>query len=65
MNFINTGAMCMVTVPDANRKDGFKNIDLGNYFEFMGKKCVLLSQENAMKYGKLIDVPIYITKGEK
>jgi len=60
MNLKNTGAMCIVTVPDANRKDGFKHVDVGNYFEFMGKKVLVTSKENALKYSKQIDVPIYI-----
>ena len=54
--------MCMVNVPDASRKGGFKQIALGNYFNFMGKKCLLTSQENAIKYGKQIDVPIYLVR---
>jgi hypothetical protein len=62
MNFINTGVMCMVNVPDANKKEGFKQVALGNYFNFMGKKCLLTSQENAIKYGKQIDVPIYLVR---
>ena len=65
MNLINTGVMCMVTVPDSSREGGFKNIDLGNYFDFMGQKCLVTSQANAMKYGKQIDVPIYIARGVK
>jgi hypothetical protein len=60
MSLKNTGAMCMVTVPDANNADGFKLVDLGNYFELDGKRVLVTSKENAMKYGKQIDVPIYI-----
>ena len=62
MSLKNTGAICMVTVSDANNADGFKLVDLGNYFELDGKRVLVTSQENALKYGKQIDVPIYIRR---
>ena len=60
MSLKNTGAMCVVIVPDANNADGFKLVDLGNYFELDGKRVLVTSKEKATKYGKQIDVPIYI-----
>jgi len=61
MTYKNTGVMCMVTVADANRKDGIKFIDLGNYFtDDNGKKFLLTSIENAKKYWRLVNVPILI-----
>jgi hypothetical protein len=61
MTFKNTGIMCMITVPDSNRKDGFKHVDLGNYFtDTDGNKCLVTTKENAIKYGSQINVPIYV-----
>jgi len=61
MTYKNTGVMCMVTVADANRKDGIKFIDLGNYFtDDNGKKFLLTSIENAKEYWRLVNVPILI-----
>ena len=58
-----TGVMCMITVPDMNREDGIRYVDLGNFYELAdGSKCVLLSLADAKKYHKLIDFPIYIRK---
>jgi hypothetical protein len=52
----------MITVPDANRLEGFKQIDLGNYYMKDNKKCLITNIEYATKYGKQIDVPIYVMK---
>jgi hypothetical protein len=61
MTFKNTGTMCMITVPDANRKEGFKHVDLGNYFtDTNGNKCLVTTKENATKYSIQINVPIYV-----
>jgi len=61
MTYKNTGVMCMVTVADANRKDGIKFVDLGNYFtDDNGKKFLLTSIENAKEYWRLVNVPILI-----
>jgi len=62
MTFVNTGVLCMITVPDANRLEGFKQIDLGNYYMKDNKKCLITNIEYATKYGKQIDVPIYVMK---
>ena len=62
--FKNTGAMCLLTVPDANREDGFRHVDAGNYFIRNGRKCLITSKEFAFMYGKYIDVPIYIFKNQ-
>lgn len=63
MSFKNTGVICMIQVPDANREDGIRNIDLGNYFiSPNGEKCLITSIEFAKKYKDKIDVPIYVKK---
>ena len=67
MTFKNTGEMCIVFVSDLNREDGLKTVDLGNYFvnELNGEKCLITSREHAVKYKKLVDVPIYVRKEKK
>jgi hypothetical protein len=63
--FRNTGVICMVEVPDANRKEGFRNVDLGNYFTAPdGTQCLITSVEFAKTYKDKINVPIYIRSGE-
>jgi hypothetical protein len=63
-SFINTGIICTISVPDSNRKEGFKFIDLGNFFinNVDGKQCLITTKENAMQYEKYVKVPIYIRK---
>ena len=61
MTFKNTGEICLVRAPDANRKEGFKYVDLGNYFTAPdGSKCLITSLENAKVYKNRVSVPIYI-----
>ena len=61
--FKNTGVMCMVTIADFSRDEGFKHVDLGNYFlDSNGNKCLITSKELANKYYKQINVPIYAYK---
>ena len=61
MTFKNTGVICMIEVPDANREEGFKNVDLGNYFTAPdGTRCLITSIENARAYKDKVSVPIYI-----
>ena len=61
MTFKNTGVICMIEVRDANRKEGFRHVDLGNYFTAPdGSKCLITSIENARAYKDKINVPIYI-----
>ena len=63
MTFKNTGVICVISIPDANSKDGFRNIDLGNYFTAPdGTRCLITSVENARAYKHKIDVPIYTRK---
>ena len=66
MTFKNTGVICMIEMPDANREDGFRYVDIGNYFTAPdGTKCLITSVENARAYKDKIEVPIYIrTKGQ-
>ena len=51
----NTGVMCMVFTNG-------RNIDLGNYYDFNGKRVLVTSINLAKKYGHLVDVPIYISR---
>lgn len=66
MTFKNTGVICMIQVPDANREDGIRFVDVGNYFiDPSGKRCVVTSVENARAYKEKINVPIYVrARGE-
>lgn len=60
---INTGEMCMIMVEEPNRLEGFRFVDIGNYYKDKdGNKCVILSKEDAIKYNSYIDVPIYVKK---
>jgi hypothetical protein len=60
MSFRNTGVMCMVAVPDYNREEGFKSVDLGNYFtDPNGDRCLVTSVELASRYSRYVNVPIY------
>ena len=64
MTFKNTGEICMIEVPNASREEGFRLVDLGNYFVAPdGSKCLITSVENAKKYKHKVNVPIYIKKG--
>ena len=58
----NTGIMCSVEVADANREDGVRFVDLGNYFDFGGKHVLLTTLALAKRYGHLVDVGIYIRR---
>jgi hypothetical protein len=65
MTFKITDAMCLIAVPDANREDGFKYVDLGNYFtDSKGNKCLVTSPELAAKYSTYVKVPIYTHRGK-
>lgn len=60
---VNTGEMCMISVVDENREDGFRMVDIGNYFQKSdGTKVVITSGIKAEKYGHLIDADIYVRK---
>jgi hypothetical protein len=60
-----TEQMCLIAVPDENREEGFKYVDLGNYYkDSKGDKCLVTSKELARKYSKFIKVPIYTHKGK-
>lgn len=59
----NSGVMCLIHVNDPNREDGIRAIDLGNYFVGGdGKRCLVLSKEDAKSYAHLVDVPVYVRK---
>jgi hypothetical protein len=58
-----TEQICLIRVPDENRKEGFRFIDLGNYFtDSAGRKCLVTSQKLAKKYSDFVNVPVYIQK---
>ena len=60
-----TEQICLIAVPDENREDGFKYVDLGNYYtDNNGNKCLVATKEIAKKYSKFIKVPIYIHRGK-
>jgi len=60
-----TEQICLIAVPDENRQEGFKYVDLGNYYkDSNGEKCLVTSKELARKYFKFINVPIYTNKGK-
>lgn len=61
MTFKNTGVICMLQIPDLNREEGFRCVDLGNYFIAPdGTECLITSADLAQKYQHKINVPIYI-----
>ena len=62
-SFTNTGEMCMIIVRDDNREEGIRPVDIGNYFkDTKGNKVLIMNKEDAIKYNKLVDCPIYIRK---
>jgi hypothetical protein len=64
MTFKNAYQICLIRVPDQNRKEGFRFVDLGNYFtDSNGCKCLITSQRLAEKYSDFLNVPVYIHKG--
>ena len=55
--------MCMVKVPDLNREEGFRLIDMGNYYaDEKGEKSLITSLELAKKYGHLVKEKVYTRK---
>ena len=62
MELKNTGIMCSIEVADANREDGTRFVDLGNYFNLGEKRVLLTSLALAKQYGHLVDADIYIRK---
>jgi len=50
-------------VPDANREDGYRHVDLGNYYmDDNNRKCLVTTAELADKYFWYVKVPVYIRK---
>lgn len=59
----NTGEICLVRVFDSNREEGFRVVDLGNYYlSDDGQKCLITTEKLAVEFGHLVNVPIYIFK---
>ena len=58
VNFIRTGAMCMVSQGE------FCHVDLGNYYikSDTQEKVLITTNKLAVKYGHLVKVPIYTRK---
>lgn len=56
--FKNTGTMCLLEVQDMNNEDGFRVVDVGNWFKCQqtNEKYVLMSVKNAKKYYEHPDV---------
>lgn len=62
----NTGEMCVVTVPDANRKEGFRWVDLGNYYlTDKGEKVLITSLDLAQRYCSFVSCRIYVKGGSE
>jgi hypothetical protein len=59
--FQRTESICLVTVP-AQNEDGFRVVDMGNYYLYKGKQVLLTRFELAKEYGHLVNVPIYYLK---
>jgi len=59
--FQKTGSICLVTVL-AQDEDGFRVVDMGNYYLYKGKQVLLTRFELAEEYGHLVNVPIYYLK---
>ena len=56
----------MIAVKDSNCEEGFRNIELGNYFtDAGGNKCLVTTKENAVKYSNQISVPVYVARREQ
>jgi len=63
MTFRLTEEMCLIAVPDANRMEGFRYVDLGNYYkDSNNRKCLVTSRELANKYSDFVNVPVYVRK---
>lgn len=61
--FTNTNEICFIKVKCPNREEGFKMVDLGNYFKNeKGEKVLITTLEKAKRFGHLVDVDIYIHK---
>lgn len=61
---INTGEICLVSIP-ADNEDGFRSIDLGNYFDHEGQRVLVTTRRLAEQYGHLVDVPVYCRRQTK
>jgi len=62
-NFRLTGEICLIAVQDPSREDGFRHVDLGNYYETKGGQKVLITTvELARRYGHLVDVPVFVRR---
>ena len=55
--------MCMVEVPDSNREEGFRLVDMGNYYaDEKDERFLITSFELAKKYGHLVKEKVYTPK---
>ena len=58
-----TGEICVIYVVDHNRKNEFKNVDLGDYYiTEEGETILLTSKRLARKYAHLVSVSVYTYK---
>lgn len=61
--FENTGEICTVFIKDDNRDEGFRSVDLGNFFRTpSGEKVLITSRHLADKYGHLVKENIYVPR---
>ena len=53
----------MVEAPDSSREEGFRLVDVGNYYaDGKDEKFLITSFELAKKYGHLVKEKVYIPK---
>ena len=58
--------ICLVYVVDPSREEGVKGVDIGNYYTTLsGQRVLVLSQDNAVKYGHLVPEQIYVKRLDK
>ena len=61
--FVNTGEICTVFPGDDSKEEGFRCVDVGNFYKnAKGERVVVTDIEKAKKYSGLIDVPVYIRR---
>lgn len=59
MSTLTNKGICLVQVSDYNKEEGYRNVNVGNYFEDdAGNLFVVTTLEMAKKYYQYINVPI-------
>lgn len=63
MNSFSRCGICLIEVKDQNREEGFRFVDVGDYYQDCnGNRIVITSKELAKKYHHLLEEPIYTLK---